>query len=103
MNIRLHLRRLETIDGDHKHMFTMLTEGINQERRRVILYRLLYNQRSPPWWSLQRMQVEDTYCIGFTFQNGNNKTQPPELPKRHQQRFFLTAKVVLKRSKRCVF
>jgi len=80
----MYWRRYETRDWEHKLMFTMFTQGLNQERSRVIFYRLLYNQRSHPSWTLERMQLQDTsasaspfrpggFCLSDTAQYSNTK------------------------------
>jgi len=48
-------------------MFTMFTEGINQDRSRVIFYRLLYNQRSRPLVDSREEAALRDLNAGFTF------------------------------------
>ena len=70
----LYWRILETSDWDHKLMFTIFTEVINQVRSRVISHRLLYNQtsfcnqRSRPLLSIRKNASLRHIRIGFTFQ-----------------------------------
>jgi len=41
----------------HTLMFTMFTEGINQERGRVIYIDVYTTRGVSPWWSVERMHV----------------------------------------------